>query len=130
MRDPSDRWWLFGMPEEPEPRSILSCSFCGQTQYEVRKLFVGPIRGLVAGPTATICVDCIETCNDVLAEEHEMKAITHPYEAIADTVRCRLCRLSKSGAEVISLDAPGFVCRSCAEAIRVALAVAAPSGAI
>jgi ATP-dependent Clp protease ATP-binding subunit ClpX len=39
----------------------LSCSFCGKSQREVRKL--------IAGPTVYICDECIELCNDIIAEE-------------------------------------------------------------
>lgn len=39
----------------------LSCSFCGKNQAEVRKL--------IAGPTVYICDECIELCNDIIAEE-------------------------------------------------------------
>ena len=39
----------------------LSCSFCGKGQSEVRKL--------IAGPTVYICDECIELCNDIIAEE-------------------------------------------------------------
>jgi len=41
----------------------LSCSFCGKSQKEVRKL--------IAGPTVYICDECIELCNDIIAEEYE-----------------------------------------------------------
>ncbi len=41
----------------------LVCSFCGKSQHEVRKL--------VAGPTVFICDECIELCNDIIAEEYE-----------------------------------------------------------
>ena len=40
----------------------LSCSFCGKSQHEVRKL--------IAGPTVYICDECIELCNDIIAEEY------------------------------------------------------------
>ncbi len=40
----------------------LSCSFCGKSQREVRKL--------IAGPTVYICDECIELCNDIIAEEN------------------------------------------------------------
>jgi ATP-dependent Clp protease ATP-binding subunit ClpX len=40
----------------------LSCSFCGKNQREVRKL--------IAGPTVYICDECIELCNDIIAEEY------------------------------------------------------------
>lgn len=39
----------------------LSCSFCGKSQNDVRKL--------IAGPTVYICDECIELCNDIIAEE-------------------------------------------------------------
>ncbi|MBX7114989.1 MAG: ATP-dependent Clp protease ATP-binding subunit ClpX [Myxococcaceae bacterium] len=41
----------------------LSCSFCGKSQREVRKL--------IAGPTVYICDECIKLCNDIIAEENE-----------------------------------------------------------
>ena len=41
----------------------LSCSFCGKSQKEVKKL--------IAGPTVYICDECIALCNDIIAEEVE-----------------------------------------------------------
>src|SRR5262249_17321407 len=41
----------------------LKCSFCGKSQNDVRKL--------IAGPTVYICDECIELCNDIIAEEWE-----------------------------------------------------------
>src|SRR5690349_7372509 len=41
----------------------LVCSFCGKRQREVKKL--------IAGPTVHICDECIELCNDIIAEEAE-----------------------------------------------------------
>src|SRR3954469_10024071 len=41
----------------------LSCSFCGKSQKEVKKL--------IAGPTVYICNECIELCNDIIAEERD-----------------------------------------------------------
>ena len=43
----------------------LKCSFCGKCQKEVRKL--------IAGPTVYICDECIELCNDIIAEEVERR---------------------------------------------------------
>ena len=42
-------------------QSNLSCSFCGKSQKEVKKL--------IAGPSVYICDECISLCNDILAEE-------------------------------------------------------------
>jgi ATP-dependent Clp protease ATP-binding subunit ClpX len=39
----------------------LKCSFCGKGQEEVRKL--------IAGPTVYICNECIELCNEIIADE-------------------------------------------------------------
>ena len=44
-----------------EKRETLSCSFCGKSQKEVKKL--------IAGPTVYICDECIGLCNDIIAEE-------------------------------------------------------------
>ena len=41
----------------------LNCSFCGKSQKEVKKL--------IAGPTVYICDECINLCNDIIAEEVE-----------------------------------------------------------
>ncbi|KPK02093.1 MAG: ATP-dependent Clp protease ATP-binding subunit ClpX [Nitrospira bacterium SG8_35_4] len=41
----------------------LKCSFCGKGQREVRKL--------IAGPTVYICDECVNLCNEIMAEEFE-----------------------------------------------------------
>ena len=41
----------------------LTCSFCGKSQKEVKKL--------IAGPTVYICDECISLCNDIIAEEQD-----------------------------------------------------------
>ena len=39
----------------------LSCSFCGKTQDDVKKL--------IAGPSVYICNECVDLCNDIIEEE-------------------------------------------------------------
>ena len=46
----------------------LHCSFCGKEQDSVRRL--------VAGPGVYICDECIELCNEIIAEEGEQEAGT------------------------------------------------------
>jgi ATP-dependent Clp protease ATP-binding subunit ClpX len=46
----------------------LSCSFCGKSQKEVKKL--------IAGPTVYICDECIELCNDIIAEEYGREEVS------------------------------------------------------
>jgi ATP-dependent Clp protease ATP-binding subunit ClpX len=47
----------------------LLCSFCGKSQSEVKKL--------IAGPGVYICDECIELCNDIIAEEYEKEEAKH-----------------------------------------------------
>jgi ATP-dependent Clp protease ATP-binding subunit ClpX len=49
------------MSDRRRETSNLSCSFCGKSQKEVKKL--------IAGPTVYICDECIALCNDIIAEE-------------------------------------------------------------
>ncbi len=46
----------------------FTCSFCGKSQDEVKKL--------IAGPTVYICDECIELCNDIIAEESKLDETT------------------------------------------------------
>ena len=46
----------------------LCCSFCGKSQREVKKL--------IAGPSVYICDECIELCNDIIAEESQKDHLT------------------------------------------------------
>jgi len=54
-----------------EEKGKLKCSFCGKPQEQVKKL--------VAGPGVYICDECIELCNEIIAEE--LSEITHPKES-------------------------------------------------
>ncbi len=55
------------MPRNGDDRpGNLVCSFCGKSQDEVRKL--------IAGPTVYICDECIDLCNDIIAEECDQEA--------------------------------------------------------
>ena len=64
----------------------LSCSFCGKSQREVKKL--------IAGPTVYICDECIELCNDIIAEEGVGQ----------DDVNVRTSRVPKPREIKLSLD--------------------------
>jgi ATP-dependent Clp protease ATP-binding subunit ClpX len=41
----------------------LTCSFCGKSQKDVKKL--------IAGPSVYICDECVELCNGIITEEYE-----------------------------------------------------------
>ncbi|OFZ78583.1 MAG: ATP-dependent protease ATP-binding subunit ClpX [Bdellovibrionales bacterium RIFOXYD1_FULL_53_11] len=52
----------------------LCCSFCGKNQREVKKL--------IAGPTVYICDECIQLCNDIIAEEGQKERSTRPSDKL------------------------------------------------
>lgn len=56
------------MNKEKTNYGTLCCSFCGKSQKEVKKL--------IAGPGVYICDECIELCNDIIAEEREREEST------------------------------------------------------
>lgn len=58
----------------PGKYSQLFCSFCGKNQEEVKKL--------IAGPSVYICDECIELCNDIIAEEEEKESIARKKSTI------------------------------------------------
>lgn len=49
------------MAEKKDSKRQLKCSFCGKGQEEVRKL--------IAGPSVFICNECVDLCNEIIAEE-------------------------------------------------------------
>jgi len=52
--------------------NTLKCSFCGKGHAEVKKL--------IAGPTVYICNECVELCNEIIADslQEEIKGTTYP----------------------------------------------------
>jgi ATP-dependent Clp protease ATP-binding subunit ClpX len=51
------------MTEKKDKTTPLKCSFCGKSQDEVKKL--------IAGPSVFICNECVDLCNEIIAEEWE-----------------------------------------------------------
>lgn len=58
------------MSRRESSQENLTCSFCGKSQEEVKKL--------IAGPAVYICDECIELCNDIIAEEMKMDEALGP----------------------------------------------------
>ena len=64
----------------------LACTFCGTSQYQVRKL--------IAGPGVYICDACVELAHGVISSGSVTKTALGPVHAVADQdrrVRCRFC---------------------------------------
>jgi ATP-dependent Clp protease ATP-binding subunit ClpX len=51
------------MTKKAGESDILRCSFCNKDQNDVRKL--------IAGPTVFICDECVEVCNDIIADDNK-----------------------------------------------------------
>src|SRR5690606_31823108 len=49
------------MFNDEETSGVVSCSFCGKTQDQVKKI--------VAGPGVYICNECIDLCKEIIDEE-------------------------------------------------------------
>ncbi len=47
---------------------VLRCSFCNKDQNDVRKL--------IAGPTVFICDECVDVCNDIIADDRRTEGRT------------------------------------------------------
>src|SRR5580765_649512 len=56
---------------------VLRCSFCNKSQRDVKKL--------IAGPSVYVCDECVEICNEIIAEDKqtgkkERKSLPKPKE--------------------------------------------------
>ncbi|AVG40032.1 hypothetical protein MC81_11855 [Achromobacter insolitus] len=58
---------------------VLRCSFCKKSQYEISKL--------IAGPKVFICDECIDLCNEIIAEEAFELAKAEPAKLTAYILR-------------------------------------------
>ena len=50
------------MAKKNNDSEVLRCSFCNKDQNDVRKL--------IAGPTVFICDECVDVCNDIIADDN------------------------------------------------------------
>ena len=51
------------MAKKNPGNETLRCSFCNKDQNDVRKL--------IAGPTVFICDECVDVCNDIIADDNK-----------------------------------------------------------
>lgn len=59
----------------------MFCSFCGKSQKDVKKL--------IAGPTSFICDECVQLCNDIIAEEYEREELSRSRSDIPKPVEIK-----------------------------------------
>ena len=58
------------MDKKRSGKGHLTCSFCGKSQDEVKKL--------IAGPSVYICDECVDLCNDILAGDAGFEGSCYP----------------------------------------------------
>ena len=95
----------------------LACTFCGTSQYEVRKL--------IAGPSVYICDGCVELAQDVISSGSVTNTRLGAVHAVLDQggqVRCRFCgkhREQVTGMAAMSAETggeasgPAAICDEC-----------------
>ena len=76
------------------PKESLCCSFCKKEKDDVAKL--------IAGPTVFICDECVDLCNDIIADDNRFAGVARG---------CALCGKPSDWHGVIS---GHLVCRDCA----------------
>ena len=94
---------------------LLTCSFCGKNQNEVRKL--------IADPTVHNCDECVDLCNDIISEEVESDAsVGAKSEGDAKQSRkdglCGICMEPRETDELIFLPHAAYMCAGCLEDIQ------------
>ena len=62
------------MVKKSRDGDVLRCSFCNKDQNDVRKL--------IAGPTVFICDECVDVCNDIIADDNRSEGKTGPRSAL------------------------------------------------
>ncbi|MGD2127317.1 MAG: ATP-dependent Clp protease ATP-binding subunit ClpX [Desulfobacteraceae bacterium] len=62
------------MQRKDDSNDDLLCSFCGKSQDEVKKL--------IAGPSVYICDECIQLCNEIIAEDYGQEVETDAFAGL------------------------------------------------
>ena len=104
----------------------LTCSFCNKSQAEVQKL--------IAGPTVFICNECVEVCNDILADDIRVEALANDVRVEAGTLQaapafpCALCQMPTLLEDAVVVPQRGGLCPGCVGEIEAAIAERRRSG--
>jgi hypothetical protein len=101
----------------------LRCSFCQKEQAHVRKL--------IAGPEVFICDECVDVCNDIIADDERVQNArkidapvqenSTPPRPPTNKVACSLCGTAMLPAEGLAIKGRGVLCGGCADAVEDAL---------
>ena len=96
----------------PDSADFLSCSFCGKTQKQVRKLLAG-----IVGPRAFICDGCVSRAHAVIADP----GLTAPTPVAtiqmvndeAGAVQCGFCGRRRDQVAAMASTGDRRICGEC-----------------
>lgn len=112
--------------------AVLRCSFCNKTQADVRKV--------IAGPSVYICDECVEVCNDIIADDARFQADAQvkdgreasprttvsvgprQMQVAGSAVRCALCRFPTPIDDITWIPNRGGLCPGCIGEIEATIA--------
>jgi hypothetical protein len=104
-----------------DSQESLRCSFCNKDQHAVRKL--------IAGPTVFICDECIEVCNEIIADDARLAgaAQVKPNDLAnvigsGPEVGCALCGTPIIARRGLLIPNRGALCFACIGEIDEAVA--------
>ena len=108
--------WESEIPQFAEDNKLLSCTFCGKNQNEVRKL--------IAGPSVHICDECVDLCNDIISKEVDADASVGAKSGAGEKQSkeerlCGVCMEPRETDELIFLPHAAYMCASCLEDIQL-----------
>jgi ATP-dependent protease Clp ATPase subunit len=90
-----------------------TCSFCGMSEDEVQRLLPGP-------PSVNICNECLDLCNNMIAEERlwkeELRHLHVGRELHKEESRltCSFCGKSQDGRKLIA-GSTVYICGECVQ---------------
>jgi hypothetical protein len=98
----------------------------------------GDVRQLIAGPSVFICDECVEVCNDIIADPRSRISTAGAGGALEPSANvnaqreataqpgylgsCALCRIPLTLEEATPIGERGFLCQPCTDAIAEELA--------
>jgi len=95
------------------------------------------VKKIIAGPSVFICDECVEVCNDIIADdrrwpikaagregslESQPSAPTEPAAQPGYFGSCAVCRIPLTLEEATPIGERGFLCQPCTDAIADELA--------
>ena len=111
-------WWR--KKTDHLEQKVLRCSFCNKWQHDVERL--------IAGPKIFICDECVEVCNDIIADD---KRVSKPAGAAGGAkadeplswpseIHCALCHTAIRPVDGIDIAGNrGRLCTDCVKAVAV-----------